>query len=313
MSVSEGMTLLPSILVGVSGCLVYYVISFYYKVSRFPKGPTPLPYIGNILNFRNSKKSMHETLNDMSDKNTPVYTIYLGHKPIVVIADTKLGIESMRRAAFAGRPDYGMVDIFCEKGSIDVFFADFSREWEVLKKVAHEAIKKYTISARHPQLVAGVVDRIFDRTDSDGKRMDITPHDDFSLLMNAVLASAAFGKEYKFDDPEFLTWKLSMERLQVGNPRLMLLFFVPFFRYVFRGTWAGFLAERKVQNDFIKKCFNENKEKFDGEVSNFCQALLSAKQDAEEEYKSISKYMTFSNLNNAMLNLFFAGEVPFVL
>ena len=257
------MSLIPSLLVGVSGCLFFYIASFYYKVSRLPKGPTPLPFIGNILTFR-SADAVHQVFDAWAAKYSPIYTIYLGPKPIVIISDSKLGVETMRKVTFAGRPDYGITQLMFEDNSIDVFFADFSREWEVLKKVAHEAIKKYTSSQRHPFLVSNVVDRIFDRKDADGKRMEMVAQNDFSLMLNAILASAAFGKNYEFDDTEFLSWKRSIEQQGTGQGQLVLILFVPFLKYVFRDMWSRFEREKDFQNKFIKRRYNENLESFDG-------------------------------------------------
>lgn len=298
---------LSSLAVGAVGCLCYLIVSFYYKVSRYPKGPTPLPLIGNLLTFR-TPRHLHEVFSELSYKYAPVYTIYLGPKPIVVISDPKIGTEALRKAAFAGRPDFGISDFMFGGDSSDVFFADYSRQWEVLKKMAHLAIKKYTSSARHPRVVAHVVDQLFDRKDENGRRLDIDVTNDFTLLMNAILASAAFGKEYAFDDEEFVNWKTSIERQRVGSGQLILIFFVPVFKYIFRDQWQRFQESHRFQEKFVEQRFRECNESFDGtNVTNFCQAVIAAKKEAEEEDRETSVYMTTKNMRNVVFDLFFAG------
>ena len=301
------LSLFPSLLVGVSGYLLFHVVSFYYKVSRLPKGPTPLPFIGNVLSFASST-AVHEIFDDWSAKYSPLYTIYVATKPIIVISDSKLGIEAMRKVAFAGRPDFGLAPIIFDDNSIDVFLCNYSKEWEVLKKVAHEAIKKYTSSQRHPFLVSHVVDQIFDRKDAAGKRVDFDALDDFTLMLNAILSSAAFGKDYELDDREFLSCKRSIELLGLGQAKLMILLLVPVFRYVFTDTWKQYTEENDTQHEFVKRRYCENIISFDGSnISTFCHAIIAAQREAEIEDKETSKFMTTNNLMNVVSDLFFAG------
>lgn len=42
-------TTLMTILYGSLGLLAIYIINFYIKVSMYPKGPIPIPLIGNLL------------------------------------------------------------------------------------------------------------------------------------------------------------------------------------------------------------------------------------------------------------------------
>lgn len=302
------MPLIPSLLIGSLGCLACYILSFYYKVSKYPRGPRPLPFIGNILTFR-QEKSVHEILDDLSHKPEyqPLYTIFMGPVPLVVIADSKLGIECMRKVSFAGRPDYGFTRFMFPDGSVDVFFGDYSREWEVLKKISHEAIKRYTQSLSHPNVVARVVDQIFDSKRKDGK-FNMSAIDDFTLMMNAILASAAFGKDYALHDPEFLSWKNSLNRQGTKQGQLLLTGFMPLLRFVFRDTWQRFTETKEFQRGFVRDRYNESLESFDGtNISTFCQAVISAQRDAEDDDKDIRRFMTPGNLHNVVFDLFFAG------
>lgn len=40
---------LTNFLVLISTLIAVYVTNFYWKVSKYPKGPIPLPLLGNIL------------------------------------------------------------------------------------------------------------------------------------------------------------------------------------------------------------------------------------------------------------------------
>ncbi|KAK6043784.1 hypothetical protein COOONC_18711, partial [Cooperia oncophora] len=60
---------------------------FYQKVDRYPKGPRPYPFVGNLLslNFR----KLHENFKRYSEEFGGIFTIWLP-KPYAVITDYKL-------------------------------------------------------------------------------------------------------------------------------------------------------------------------------------------------------------------------------
>lgn len=68
-------------------CVIYLVFLLVWKGSHkgrsLPPGPTPLPIIGNLmqLNFRNIPASLSE----LAKEYGPVYMLYLGSQPTVVL------------------------------------------------------------------------------------------------------------------------------------------------------------------------------------------------------------------------------------
>ncbi|XP_052028293.1 cytochrome P450 2C50 isoform X4 [Apodemus sylvaticus] len=76
---------------------------------KLPPGPTPLPFIGNLLQI--DVKDFHKSFTNLSKVYGPVYTLYMGRKPTVVL----YGYEAVKEAfvdhgeAFAGR---GRVPVF---------------------------------------------------------------------------------------------------------------------------------------------------------------------------------------------------------
>ncbi|EPB77229.1 unspecific monooxygenase [Ancylostoma ceylanicum] len=64
--------------------LAAYVWFFYEDVKRYPKGPTPFPFIGNLLSINFHK--LHEVFVRYSKQYGNVFTIWLP-KPYVVIMD----------------------------------------------------------------------------------------------------------------------------------------------------------------------------------------------------------------------------------
>ncbi|XP_052028288.1 cytochrome P450 2C50-like isoform X3 [Apodemus sylvaticus] len=76
---------------------------------KLPPGPTPLPIIGNLLQI--DVKDIHKSFTNLSKVYGPVYTLYLGRKPTVVL----YGYEAVKEALV----DHG--DEFSGRGMLPVF------------------------------------------------------------------------------------------------------------------------------------------------------------------------------------------------
>ncbi|XP_052569398.1 cytochrome P450 2C27-like isoform X2 [Peromyscus californicus insignis] len=78
--------------------------------SKLPPGPTPLPIIGNFLQI--DAKNISQSLTNLSKVYGPVFTLYLGRKPTVVLH----GYEAVKEALidhgeeFAGRGRFPMAE-----------------------------------------------------------------------------------------------------------------------------------------------------------------------------------------------------------
>ncbi|EHB03592.1 Cytochrome P450 2C5, partial [Heterocephalus glaber] len=89
-----------------------YLLSFWRHSSgrgKLPPGPTPLSIIANILQI--DAKNINKSLTHFSKVYGPVYTVYLGMKPTVVLH----GYEAVKEALV----DLG--DKFSGRGSLPVF------------------------------------------------------------------------------------------------------------------------------------------------------------------------------------------------
>ena len=102
--------------------VIYYITKFYFGLKRYPKGPFPIPILGNFLGkfhyfviiilntfiseFFKIKTSVFEHLANLAKKHGGVYTFWMGSQPIVVITDLKAANEGflVKRNQIAGRP-----------------------------------------------------------------------------------------------------------------------------------------------------------------------------------------------------------------
>ncbi|XP_007650080.1 cytochrome P450 2C26-like isoform X1 [Cricetulus griseus] len=114
------------VLVFMLTCLV--LLSFWRQSSErrnLPPGPTPLPLIGNFLQI--DVKNISQSLTKFSKVYGPVFTLYLGMKPTVVLH----GYEAVKEALidhgemFAGRGSFPMAERL-NKG-LGIIFSNGSR------------------------------------------------------------------------------------------------------------------------------------------------------------------------------------------
>uniref|UniRef100_A0A2K6EFA5 unspecific monooxygenase n=1 Tax=Propithecus coquereli TaxID=379532 RepID=A0A2K6EFA5_PROCO len=77
-------------------CLSSLLLLFLWRQSsgrgKLPPGPTPLPIIGNILQF--DVKNIKKAISNYSKVYGPVFTLYFGMKPMVVLH----GYEAVKEA-----------------------------------------------------------------------------------------------------------------------------------------------------------------------------------------------------------------------
>ena len=303
--------LVTSFLFGSASMIVYYVFNFYNNRKNYPPGPFPLPFIGNILKLR-SKKHLHYIMEDIGKNyKDGVFTFYFGNDPQVIVADPHLGLEVLKKHQFAGRPQMPVMELFNLPNSVNVIFSDFNKEWEVLKKVSHAAVRKYAVSEKLAHVVADVVDEVVDKIFKDegiGKEIDMKPY--LSKSVYCIIACSAFGKRYTLDDPVLKMWIHTLEVLVRRNTEVLLINFVPILKYVLWAAMNDFKESLKFQHKFLHKNYDEHVKDFDGEtVRDFTDALLLARKEAEaEEGSDVLKYLKPYNIQNSIKDLFMAGS-----
>src|SRR5580700_4001772 len=93
------------------------------------------------------------------------------------------------------------------EGGIDIVAADYGPEWESLRRVAHAAVRKYAVSERLAYLVNEIVDENIAAIKKKEGDNPFDPSEYLYIMVYQKLASIAFGKRYKMDNPELLQFK----------------------------------------------------------------------------------------------------------
>jgi cytochrome P450 len=294
--------------IGVLSVFVLFVCKFYNDRKNYPPGPFPLPFIGNFLLFKGVKKHVHHILEDIGKTYGGLFTFYMGNQPQIVVTDATLGLEILKRHQFAGRPHIPLVDIIFEKNSANVMFSDFNKEWEVLRKVTHSAVRKYAAGEGLPDLVARVVDNQINKIRNEE---EIEMVDFFDSTMYSILAASLFGHEYTAEEPEIKTWIECVKWRFESFTSIVLWSYVPFWKYIDRTTSKKLYDTTGFQKSFAAEKYHEHMDSFEpGKIRDFTDALIAAKKEAEDEQSGspqVLKYLKPHNIQNAMQDLFLAG------
>ncbi|GMS89746.1 hypothetical protein PENTCL1PPCAC_11921, partial [Pristionchus entomophagus] len=178
--------------------LVYYILHFYRWVAKYPRGPTPLPFVGNLLSY--DSKTLHLHFDSLSREFRPVFTLFIP-VPMVVIT----GQEAIKEAFvvkgedFSHRPHQHFDDqlAFCENGGVIRSNGDSWREnrrqaisilrdFGMGKGLMEEKVKLSILEYLR------YLDQIKDKESVDGLFK-------FQLMVANIINETLFGYRYDYD------------------------------------------------------------------------------------------------------------------
>ncbi|XP_021042358.1 cytochrome P450 2F3-like [Mus pahari] len=166
-----------------------------------PPGPAPLPLLGNLLQLQSGY--LDRVLMELSSRWGPVFTVWLGPLPAVVLC----GYEALRDAlvlqadAFSGRGAMAVFERFTH--GTGIAFSNGSR-WRTLRNFSLGVLRELGVGT------STIEDRILEEVACVLEEFQATmgaPFDPQQLLDSAVsnvICTMVFGKHYNYGDPEFL-------------------------------------------------------------------------------------------------------------
>lgn len=116
---------------------------------RMPPGPTPLPFLGNRLQLPKSKPWIQ--FQEWSKIYGPIFTIWIGRKPTIVVSDPNIAVELMEKRSikYSSRPRMvAMGEILWDNASILV--QPYGKEWSVRRKLLHQALTPRALKLYEP-------------------------------------------------------------------------------------------------------------------------------------------------------------------
>uniref|UniRef100_A0A670ZKT3 Cytochrome P450 2G1-like n=1 Tax=Pseudonaja textilis TaxID=8673 RepID=A0A670ZKT3_PSETE len=162
-----------------------------HKEGKLPPGPTPLPFLGNILQVKTSKYG-------------PVFTVYLGPRRVVVLCGHDTVKEALVDQAeeFSGRGEIATIDR--NFNGFGVALANGQR-WQQLRRFSLTTLRNFGMGKR------SIEERIQEEAQclvEEIRRTKGQPFDPtffLSRTVSNVISSVVFGSRFDYEDKTFLS------------------------------------------------------------------------------------------------------------
>ncbi|XP_067317000.1 cytochrome P450 2G1-like [Anolis sagrei] len=283
------------------------IVSFKRKLSnkgRLPPGPTPLPVIGNFLQIKSSETL--KSLLRLSEIYGPVFTVYFGTRPIVVLCGHDAVKEALidKAEEFSGRATHFTLERTFEGHG--VVFSNGER-WKQLRRFSLTVLRDFGMGKK------SIHERIQEEAQfllEEFRKTKEKPFDPTYFLSRAVsnvICSIVFGDRFDYEDKEF---QALMEMMNNSFRELSTSWSQLYDMYenllkYFPGPHTKIYDILEDMIRFIAKKVKKNKDTFDPNYPrDFIDCFLA---QMEKEKDKASSEFNDRNLLLTTLNLFFAG------
>ncbi|XP_058399569.1 cytochrome P450 2C21-like isoform X2 [Diceros bicornis minor] len=289
-------------------CLSCLILLFLWNRSyikgKLPPGPTPLPIVGNIfqINTNNISKSLIKLAEDYG----PVFTVYFGMKPTVVLHGYEAVKEALidQREEFSGRGSFPVFDKMTQ--GLGIVFSS-GEIWKKTRRftlmvLRNMGVGKKTIEDRIQEEALCLVEAL--------KKTNASPCDPTFLLACApcnVMCSIIFQSRFEYSDEKLLTMiNYIHENLRISSTSWIQLYNAfPFLIHYLPGSHNTLFKNVATQEKFILEKIREHQESLDLNnprdfIDYFLIKMEKGKHNKQSEF-------TVDNLITTIWDVFSAG------
>ncbi|KAM6153682.1 cytochrome P450 2G1 [Erethizon dorsatum] len=274
------------------------------KGGKLPPGPTPIPFLGNLLQVRTD--ATFQSLMKLHKKYGPVFTVYMGPRPVVVLC----GYEALKEALvdqaddFSGRGEIPSIDRNFQ--GYGVAMANGER-WKILRRFSLTVLRDFGMGKRsieeRIQEEAGFLLEELRKT----KGAPIEPSFFLSRTVSNVISSIVFGRRFDYEDKQFLVLLQMIKEsfIEMSRPWAQLYDMYSGIMQYFPGRHSHIYNLIEGLKHFVACRVKLNEASFDPQnprdfIDCFLIKMYQEKNNPHTEFN-------LQNLVLTTLNLFFAG------
>ncbi|XP_044161991.1 cytochrome P450 2F3-like [Bufo gargarizans] len=179
-----------------------FLILLRRRKSKLAPGPKALPFLGNLHQL--DTKDLVKSLTELSHRYGPVFTIYLGPQPNVVLYGYKAVKEALVEQAenFSGRGEFPAFYKFTQGNGMA--FSN-GEKWKDLRRFALVTLRNFGMGKR------SIAERIQEEAQfmleefRNTKQKPFDPTFFLSRAVSNVICSIVFGNRFEYDNKRFLS------------------------------------------------------------------------------------------------------------
>ncbi|XP_043841075.1 cytochrome P450 2C44-like [Dromiciops gliroides] len=274
-----------------------------FKKGKLPPGPTPLPFVGNILQL--DFKNMTATFSELAEKYGPIYTLYMGTQRVVVLHGYSITKEAL--------VDQG--DVFMERGDMPIFddmlkgqgvVFSHGERWKQIRRFSLMTLRNFGMGKR------SIEERVQEEAQCLVEELRKTkgqPTDPTFILGCApcnVICSILFNDRFQYNSEKFLyIMNLLNENFHLLNkPWSQLYNFLPAFRVHLPGEHKRISQNVKEMKHFILERVKEHQKNLDPNnpqdyIDCFLSKMQQEKDNPQSEFDLENLVMTGADLFGA--------------
>lgn len=120
-----------------------------FQLMRLPPGPIPFPFVGN--KFVIPKKQPWVQFERWSKEFGPIFTLWIGRKPTLIISDPHIAVDLMekRSSKYSSRPRMVVLgEVY--NGNSSILTQPYGKAWSTRRKLLHQALNPNALRLYKP-------------------------------------------------------------------------------------------------------------------------------------------------------------------
>ncbi|KAM8953737.1 cytochrome P450 2G1-like [Pelodytes ibericus] len=296
----QGMTSLSLVIL-----LVLLLRKVFSRPVGLPPGPRPLPLLGNLLQLKS--REIHIPLLELSKQYGPVFTLYLGPQPAVVVCGYQAVKEALveHSESFSGRAELPIVDLTSQ--GFGIAFSNGER-WKELRRFSLTTLRNFGVGKR------SIEERILEEVQH---LLEVFRETQGSLFSPAflirrsvsnVICSVMFGRRFEYTDQKLqkLLDLIEENLRRVDNIWVQLYNFLPSILSMLPGPHHRLRENYQAQMQYVDEIVQEHETTLDTDnprdyIDSFLLKMQQEKHNSKTEFHK-------RNLLSSALDIFFAGQ-----